>query len=109
MEFISTKGMTKDNAPEGTVLVKYLEPSWGAWYVQYTMAYFDNPNDYENESDGEGWKHDNTGNKINVVAYCKLPEINQKTEDPFYKEQLDQLKVKQKYGTFTPNLGCVGE
>lgn len=31
------------------------------WFLQYGMAYFDNPNDYEDPDDGEGWKHDNTG------------------------------------------------
>ncbi|MCP4336269.1 MAG: hypothetical protein GY679_00240 [Mycoplasma sp.] len=107
MEFISTKNMKNEDAPEGTVLVKYLEPSWGGWYCQYGMAYFDNPNDYENSCDGEGWKHDNTGNTLNVVAYCKLPEIDQETENPF--NDLDQKAVNAKYGTYTPNLGCVGQ
>lgn len=105
MEFISTKDMTNETAPKSTVLVKYLEPSWGGWYLQYGMAYYDNPNDYENPEDGEGWKHDNTGNKLNVVAYCNLPEINQE-ENPF--RNIDQKQTREKYGTFTPNLGCVG-
>lgn len=107
MEFISTKNMKNEDAPEGIVLVKYLEPSWGGWYCQYGMAYFDNPNDYKNPSNGEGWKHDNTGNKLNVVAYCKLPEINQENENPF--KDLNQKDVNVKYGTYTPNLGCVGQ
>jgi hypothetical protein len=106
MEFISTKDMTNETAPKGTVLVKYLEPSWGGWYCQYGMAYFDNPNDYENPEDGEGWKHDNTGNTLNVVEYCILPEINQEKENPF--RNLNQKATREKYGTFTPNLGSVG-
>jgi hypothetical protein len=69
------------------------------------MAYFDNPNDYENKEDGKGWKHDNTGNKLNVVDYCKLPEINQE-ENPF--RNLDQKATREKYGTCIPNLGSVG-
>lgn len=84
MDFVSTKNMKNEDAPEGVVLVKYLEPSLGYWHLQYGIAYFDNPNDYVNDSDGEGWKHDNTGNKLNVVEYCKLLEINQKIENPFY-------------------------
>ena len=49
MEFISTKGMKNEDAPEGQVLVQYLEPSWGGWSVEFAIGYFDNPNDY---SDG---------------------------------------------------------
>lgn len=106
MEFISTKDMKNEDAPEGSVLVKYLEPSFGGWHCQYGMAYFDNPNDYVDPDVGEGWKHDNTGNTLNVVAYCILPEIDQDSENPFFK--INQKDVKSKYGTFTPNLGSVG-
>lgn len=105
MEFISTKGMTNDTAPKGTVLVKYLEPSFGYWFLQYGMAYYDNPNDYEDPKNAEGWKHDNTGNKLNVIAYCLLPQINQ-DENPL--RHLSQEKTKEKFGTFTPNMGCIG-
>lgn len=107
MEFISTKNMKNEDAPDRTVLVKYLELSFGGWCCQYGMAYFDNPNDYEDPCEGEGWKHDNTGNSLNVVAYYKLPEIDQKAENPF--NDLDQKAVNAKYGTFTPHLGCVGQ
>lgn len=106
MEFISTRGMKNEEAPEGAVLVRYLEPSWGGWHLQYAIGYFDNPNDYEGSS-GQGWTHDVTGNKINVVAYCKLPEINQESDNPFYN--LDQKATHAKYGTYRPNLGCVGQ
>ncbi len=107
MEFISTKNMTNENAPQCAVLVKYLEPSFGGWHCQYGMAYFDNPNDYENPNYGEGWKHDNTGNKLNVVAYCNLPEIDQEIENPF--NNIDQKGIMSEYGTFTPKLGCIGQ
>jgi hypothetical protein len=105
MEFISTKNMTNETASQGTVLVKYLEPSWGGWFLQYGMAYFDNPNDYEDPDNEEGWKHDNIGNKLNVVAYCNLPEINQE-ENPF--RNIDQKQTKEKFGEYVPNLGNVG-
>lgn len=103
MDFISTKNMTNDTAPKRAVLVKYLEPSWGGWSLRYGMAYFDNPNDYENPEDGEGW-NDNTGNSLNVVAYLELPELDEE-ENPF--RDIDQKQTKEKYGTYTPNLGCV--
>ena len=99
--------MKNENAPKGVVLVKYLEPSFGGWHCQYGMAYYDNPNDYEDPSNGEGWTHDNTENLLNVVAYCILPEIDQAEENPF--NHLDQKSVKAKYGTYTPNLGSVGQ
>ena len=98
--------MKNEDAPEGVVLVKYLEPSFGYWYCQYAMAYFDNPNDYVDPSQGEGWKHDNTGNTINVIEYCILPEIDQKIDNLF--KGLSQKDINNKYGTYTPNLGCVG-
>ncbi len=107
MEFISTNNMRNEDAPEGAVLVKYLEPSFGGWHCQYGMAWFDNPNDYKNPNDGKGWLHHNTNNKLNVVAYCNLPEIDQKIENPF--NDINQKEVKSKYGTFTPNLGCIGQ
>lgn len=97
--------MKNEDAPRKSVLVKYLEPSWGGWNCQYGIAYFDNPNDYLNHSDGEGWKHENTGNKLNVVAYCELPEIDQKTDNIF--REFSQKEIFSLYGTFTPNLGCI--
>jgi len=104
MEFISTKGMTNDQAPEGMVIVQYLEPFFGGWSVEFGMGYFDNPNDYEDASQGEGWKHWSTEDTINVLAYCELPKAMHTT-----LTELSQLKFKEKYGTFHPNLGNVGE
>ena len=98
--------MKNEDAPEGAVLVKYIEPSFGGWYCQYGMAYFDNPNDYEDENVGQGWLHDNTNNKLNVVAYCVPPTIDQEKENPFH--ELSQKDVLKKYGTHPPNLGNVG-
>lgn len=103
MEFISTKDMTNDNAPKEQVLVQYLEPSWGGWSVEFTIGYYDNPNDYENGK-GEGWKHWTTENTINVLAYCILPELI-KTE----LTKLDQKGFLAKYGSYHPNLGNAGK
>lgn len=102
MEFISTKDMKNEDAPKGQVLVQYLEPSWGGWSVEFTIGYFDNPNDYE-DGDGDGWKHWTTENNINVIAYAILPE---KIESEF--ESLTQIQTMEKFGTYRPNLGNVG-
>jgi len=104
MEFISTKEMTNDQAPQGMVLVQYLEPFFGAFSVEFGMAYFDNPNDYADLCQGEGWKHWFTDNKINVLAYCVLPKALHSN-----LTQLSQVDFEAKYGTFHPNLGNAGE
>jgi len=103
MEFISTKEMTNDTAPEGQVLVQYLEPAWGGWSVEFAIGYYDNPNDYGDGS-GDGWKHWTTENKINVIAYAELPE---KMESTLTK--ITQKDFITKFGEHFPNLGCVGE
>ncbi len=104
MNFISTKGMTKETAPKGQVLVQYLEPFFGSFTVCYGIGYFDNPNDYYNGDDGDkGWKLWIGSHKINVVAYCELPEVIKSIHES--EKQEDFLN---KYGEF-PNLGCVGE
>jgi len=94
MEFISTKGMTPENAPDCSVLVQYLEPSFGFWYVEFGIGYFD---------DKQGWKHWNTEQKINVIAYAIFPEA--------LKSELTNLKQKEflaKFGSYHPDLGCIG-
>lgn len=102
MEFISTKDMKNEDAPEGQVLVQYLEPGWGRWDVQFAIGYFDNPNDYTDGS-GDGWKHWNTENEINVIAYAFLPE----TIDTDLTK-LTQKQTLEKFGSYRPNLGNVG-
>lgn len=103
MEFISTKGMTNDDAPEGEVLVKYLEPSWGYYSVEYCIAYYDNPNDYT-DGNGDGWKHWVTGNKIKVLSYAHLPE---KGENPYFGKTQKEF-IEENNGNRHPNKGCVG-
>jgi len=103
MEWISTKEMKNEDAPNGQVLVQYLEPSWGYWSVEFAIGYFDNPKDYTNPNDGEGWKLWNPENKINVIAYAKLPE---EMKNPF--DGKTQKDVYKEHGTYTPNLGSVG-
>ena len=102
MEWISTKNMTNEQAPEGEVLVQYLEPSWGGWDVEFAIGYFDNPNDYE-DNKGEGWKHWTTEKRINVIAYAKLPET---LPNPF--EGKTQKDIFLEFGSYIPNLGNVG-
>lgn len=105
MEFISTKDMTNENAPSGQVLVQYLSPSWGSWSVDFAIGYFDNPNDYgEGDEEERGWKLWSNSNKIMVIAYAILPET--------IKTPLTEIKQKdfiEKFGSFHPNLGSVGE
>jgi hypothetical protein len=103
MKFISTKGMTNETAPEGKVLVQYLEPCFGLWYVEYAIGYYDNPNYYDDPKEGDGWKHWQTENKINVLAYCLLPEAPRAEI-----ARMSQKDFIAKYGHH-PNLGCVGE
>ena len=79
----------------------------GGWYCRNTIAYFDNPNDYENPDDAHGWMDAITENELNVVEYAVLDEIDQKEIDPF--DGLDQKGVVDKFGTARPNLGCVGK
>lgn len=103
MEFISTKGMTCDTAPEGQVLVQYLEPSWGGWSIEFAVGYFDNPNDYAGVA-GDGWKLWSTSSNIKVLAYAPLPE---KVKSDIAKTT--QKEFLEKFGTFHPDFGCVGE
>lgn len=103
MEFISTKGMTNETAPKGKVLVQYLEPHFGSYYVEFAIGYFDNPNDYNNRA-GTGWKHDNTSNPIKVIAYANLPKPMDSSHT-----KLTQKEFTLKYGSTFPNLGSVGE
>jgi hypothetical protein len=106
MKFISTKDMSNEDAPENDVLVKYLEPFFGIWTIEYGIAYFNNPLGYDNPEDGKGWTHSNTGNRLNVIAYCKLPETTVE-ESPF--NGMTQADTIKKYGTGRPNLGNVGK
>lgn len=103
LEFISTKGMTNENAPEGQLLVQYLEPSFGGWSVEFAIGYFDNPNDYTG-GNGDGWKLWSTDININVIAYCKLPD---KIKTPLTK--MSQKEFNEKFGSYHPYLGCIGE
>lgn len=105
MEFISTEGMTNETAPEGMVLVQYLEPFFGGFVVELGMGHFDNPNDYEGNA-GDGWCHWSTGNPINVLAYAILPKKPERINTPLAK--LTQPEFEKKIGSYHPNLGSVG-
>lgn len=105
MEFISTKDLTNETAPEGKVLVQYLEPFFGFWTVEFAIGYFDNPNDYiESDNEDRGWKLWFNHRTINVIAYCELPEPIKTS-----LTEISQAEFKEKFGGFHPNLGSVGE
>jgi len=105
MEFISTKDMSDDNAPEGQVLVQYLEPSWGGWSVQFAIGYYDNPNEYEDPIDGEGWKLWSNERKINVIGYHELPEKSENSITKITQKEFLKIHSIESY----PNKGNVGE
>ena len=104
MNFISTKDMTFENAPEGEVLVQYLEPFFGLFTINHAIGYFDNPNNYTDKN-GKGWKLWQNEKEINVIAYAILPNIKN------IKHELDgikQIDFKKKFGSFHPNYGIIG-
>lgn len=108
MEFTSTKGMTNDTAPEGKCLVQYLVPFFGYFEIEVGIAYYDNPNDYNNTG-GDGWLLWNGDKKINVISYISL----EKEEDSkLIKSRFKSMKQSDFYEEFNdwhPNLGSIGE
>ena len=72
MKFKSTKGMTHKTAPEGEVLVQYLDSFAGVIITRVGIAYYDNPNCNINKK-GAGWVLSDTGRAVPVVAYFELP------------------------------------
>lgn len=70
---------------------------------KFAIGYFDNPSDYAGIA-GDGWKHWTTSNKIKVLAYAHLPEkVSSVIAETSQKEFLE------KFGSFHPDYGCVGE
>jgi hypothetical protein len=102
MNFISTEGMTNENAPAKKVLVQYLESRFGCFRVEYSTAYFDNPNDYDC-GNGRGWVLWDSEEEINVLCYCELPK-EMETE----YTQIEQKDWDEKMGERFPNLGSIG-
>lgn len=108
MEFISTKDMQNDQAPEGKCLVQYLEPFFGGLTTEFGIGYFDNPNDYGDPSDGEGWKLWETEKIINVIAYIVLDD--KLLIDTGYGGSDGQRRFMEEHnGILIPNLGNVGK
>ena len=102
MNFISTEGMTNENAPAKKVLVQYLEPFFGSFKVVFAIAYFDNPSDYEDE-EGRGWLLWHNDREINVLCYCELPKEIETTYT-----QIEQKDWGEIMGERFPNLGNIG-
>jgi len=100
MEFVSTKNMTNEAAPKGRVLVQFIEPRFGNWCIDFTIAYFDNPLDYNNYKEGKGWLMWNNDRIINVLAYCVLPDT---ISIDFTK--INHKELIEKYGSMHPFLG----
>jgi hypothetical protein len=77
-----------EELPEsGNVLVMYLEPFFGQLHPEVTVAYYDNPNDYEKPEDAKGWTQDPSGRPIfHVTHWMKIPELPSKSEYDFVKQ-----------------------
>lgn len=45
-----------DELPNGKVLMSFLEPSFGSYYQEIGIGYYDSPDDYENPEDATGWR-----------------------------------------------------
>jgi len=72
----------KDELPEGRVLICYLEPFFGEFTEEIGVGYYDNPADYEDPNDGEGWKFwlgDRNVVGGGVTHWMKLPEVPKAT------------------------------
>ena len=105
MKFISTKDMKHEDAPEGQVLVKYLEPFFGGYTIDYAIGFYSNPDDYIIEDDEDlknyGWKIWSNERKICVLEYAELPEPK--------RFEMSQEVFKQQNGSFHPHFGSIGE
>lgn len=51
-EWISVKDALPDS---GRVLAAYLEPFFGDFVYEFGVCYYDNPDDYKNPENGQGW------------------------------------------------------
>lgn len=99
MNFISTKGKTVDDLPKDEyVLVQYLEPFFGGFSVEFGIGYFDT------DEGREGWKLLSNENTINVVAYAEFPKPIESSA-----AKLSQKEFFQKFGSYHPNFGNVGD
>jgi len=81
------------NFPKGKCLVIYLEPSMGSFTLETSIAYFDSPSYYEDES-GQGWLEWFSDRKIKVTHFMPLPEICFELIENSQKEFLNKFKNK---------------
>jgi hypothetical protein len=71
-EMIQWKKASEEK-PKGNVLVIYLEPSFGKLSQEMTVAYYDNPEDYE-DGNGKGWIQSPSERPLyHVTHWAELP------------------------------------
>ncbi|MCK5611595.1 DUF551 domain-containing protein [Candidatus Pacearchaeota archaeon] len=71
-EWISVKEKLPEEAP---VLVRYIGQFFGEPDPRIDIGYYDNPKDYENPDDGQGWLFWRNEQPITVTHWMKLPEL----------------------------------
>lgn len=90
-----------DNPPGTTVLVTHIKPFFGEFVAELRIAYYDNPVDYENPEEAEGWKCSATGHKLWVTAWKPLCD----KADTEY-DGMDQQDYIEKKGKRRPEMGA---
>ena len=60
---------------ESPVLVRYIGQFFGEPDPRIDIGYYDNPEDYENPDDGQGWLFWRNEQPITVTHWMKLPEL----------------------------------
>lgn len=84
----------KDVFPKEACLVIYLNPVADYFDLDITIAYFDNPANYENPNDGRGWVDWKTNDSIMVTHFANLPKIDIELLKTSRKEFLTQFKIE---------------
>ncbi|UCE67351.1 MAG: DUF551 domain-containing protein [Candidatus Zixiibacteriota bacterium] len=101
-EWISVKErLPTGGEDEAQVQAAYLAPSFGLLSLEQTVAYYDDPDDYE-DGNGKGWLTW-IGDKEILVTHWKPLSPLPKTE--FHG--ISQKDFAELFGNFRPNLGSV--
>src|SRR5271154_580114 len=95
--------------PEGMVLVIYLGAFFGKLDPRMTIAYYDDPADYQQPDQGEGWKDWLTEKKLLVTHWTPLPDLPVELEN-FSMDQTELLKKipSIKTGSFLGTIDLKG-